>query len=145
VIANDGFSHVQAQFSPDGRWIAYVRRDALGGEDVYVQPYPPDGSASRISWDGGAQPRWRGDGDELVYVSANRFLRSVRIDSASTFHAAPPRPLFDVPLRARDPAAFRFEYTMSPDGHEFLANAIDDPPAPMSISVIRNWAAAVFR
>ena len=68
------------------------------------------------------------------------------VDSGERFRYVTMSPrCSDVPLRSRDPAAFRFEYTMSADGHAFLANAIDDPPAPISISAIRNWAAAVFR
>ncbi len=59
------------QFSPDGRWVAYQSNASGGRAEIYVRPFvAPDDlrprvGQTRISTDGGAQPRWRHDGREL--------------------------------------------------------------------------------
>src|SRR5207249_3820278 len=51
----------QAQFSPDGRWIAYRSRES-GNYEIFVQPFPANGKKWQISNTGGVEPAWRGDG-----------------------------------------------------------------------------------
>lgn len=46
-----------AQFSPDGRHIAYTS-DESGRSEAYVQPYPPTGERWQISDGGGEEPIW---------------------------------------------------------------------------------------
>jgi eukaryotic-like serine/threonine-protein kinase len=46
---------VTGQFSPDGRWIAYVS-DESGQQDVSVQPFPPTGAKFMVSVGGGGRP-----------------------------------------------------------------------------------------
>jgi serine/threonine protein kinase len=46
------FEERDAQFSPDGRWIAYQSNES-GRFEVYVQPFPGPGQKERISTDGG--------------------------------------------------------------------------------------------
>ena len=74
------------QFSPDGRWVAYVSNPA-GREEVYVVPFRAHSSTSReavtervqVSLAGGRAPRWRRDGKELFYLGSDKTLMSVRI------------------------------------------------------------------
>ncbi|HJZ81541.1 MAG TPA: protein kinase, partial [Pyrinomonadaceae bacterium] len=47
------FNEQQAQFSPDGKWIAYTS-DESGSPEVYVQTFPASGGKWRISTNGGA-------------------------------------------------------------------------------------------
>ncbi|HKO02692.1 MAG TPA: protein kinase, partial [Thermoanaerobaculia bacterium] len=54
----------QAQFSPDGNWVAYAS-DESGRPEVYVQRFPATGAKWQVSSGGGEQPRWRRDGREL--------------------------------------------------------------------------------
>src|SRR4030095_13148987 len=69
------------QFSPDGQWVAYVSKEC-GHEEVYVVPFdasqvlstaPLEQVAVKKRWqvsaNGGAFPRWRRDGKELIYVA----------------------------------------------------------------------------
>jgi Tol biopolymer transport system component len=53
-----------AQFSPDGRLVAYAS-DEHGQFEVYVATMPPSGALWQISTGGGTMPRWRRDGREL--------------------------------------------------------------------------------
>ncbi|MGH9144897.1 MAG: TolB family protein, partial [Vicinamibacterales bacterium] len=59
---------VQAQFSPNGRWVAYTSTES-GRDEVYVASFPTPSVKRQISADGGVQPRWRRDGAELFYIS----------------------------------------------------------------------------
>ncbi len=64
-----GFSH--AQFSPDGKWVAYASNES-GKWEVYVSAFPDPGGNWKISSAGGTEPRWRRDGKELFYLVAGR-------------------------------------------------------------------------
>jgi Tol biopolymer transport system component len=71
----------EAQFSPDGKWIAFTGPGSTGDQDrdVYVAPFPGPGRRIQISSHGGAQPRWRADGKELFLTSSSRRESSHRV------------------------------------------------------------------
>lgn len=138
-LVNDGYNHTQAQFSPDGRWIAYTS-DEGSADEVYVQPYPQTGERWQVSIDGGAQPRWRNI-SEIVYVANDRFVRVVSIDTQPRFRAGSPRPLFEVLLRPTDRATRLFQYAIASDGDRFLLNVADAPAEPAPITVVSGWRA----
>lgn len=138
-LVDDGYNHTQAQFSPDGRWIAYTS-DEDGADEIYVQPYPQTGDRWQASMDGGAQPRWR-SADEIVYVAGNRFVRAVSIDTQHAFRAGRPRPLFEISLRPPDRDVRLFQYAIASDGARFLVNAADAPPESLPITIAPGWRA----
>jgi serine/threonine-protein kinase len=55
-------SEFLSEFSPDGRWVAYVATQAggLSTFQVYVRSYPGLNGPWRISTNGGNHPRWSG-------------------------------------------------------------------------------------
>ena len=59
-----------AQFSPDGRWVAYASDEANGRFEVYVRPFPGPGGQWRISTDGGSFPLWSSSARELLFTGA---------------------------------------------------------------------------
>jgi serine/threonine protein kinase/Tol biopolymer transport system component len=59
-------TEVEAMFSPDGRWVAYVANDT-GREEVYVRPFPGPGGTWQISTDGGGTPTWSRTRREIIY------------------------------------------------------------------------------
>jgi Tol biopolymer transport system component len=124
------FSEREARFSPDGKWFAYTS-DESGKRDVYVQPFPPTGAKWQISVGGGTTPRWRGDGQELLYVAPDYMRKSVVIKTEPAFEAGVPKDLFKTPNS--------WGSDVSPDGQRFLVNmpAGDNPPSP--ITVVLNW------
>jgi hypothetical protein len=134
-------SEHQGQLSPDGRWLAYAS-NASGREEVYVRSFPT-GEIHRISSTGGIEPRWRGDGRELFWLAADRWLMSVPIDGGLAFHAGPPTPLFQTLM---DPTGRlgiigRNQYDVSADGQRFLINqprTREETP----ITVVANWRPA---
>jgi hypothetical protein len=78
-----GFLVDQPRVSPDGRWLAYISQES-GRYEVYVEPYGRRGERVRVSTGGGAQPRWRGDGKELFYLSLDGALMAVNVRAGTT-------------------------------------------------------------
>src|SRR5260370_6130941 len=62
-IVQTEFDEREGQFSPDGKWIAYASNQS-GRVEVYLRPFPGPGGDLRVSAAGGAQRRWRRDGNE---------------------------------------------------------------------------------
>jgi Tol biopolymer transport system component len=122
------------RFSPDGHWLAYYEQKS--GE-VYVTPFPGPGAKVAISSGGARNPRWRGDGQELFYISGGLNVMSVEVrESAADFKVASPHRLFQ--LQLPDNAGF---YDVARDGKRFLVNArtLREQSAPLT--VIANWPA----
>ena len=89
------FFEFQPTFSPDGRWIAFVSNRS-GQFEVYVTPYPGPGGMMQISTDGGEEPLWAPDGQELFYRIQNQDkMMAVSIQTEPTFKAGTPRLLFE--------------------------------------------------
>ena len=78
------FNETNAQFSPDGRWIAY-QSDESGRFEIYVQPFPGPGRKVQVSGEGGVQVRWRRDGRGLSYLASGNRLMAVPIQ-LDTYH-----------------------------------------------------------
>ena len=137
------FSEIQAQFSPDGKWMAY-RSDESGQNQVYVQPVPATGAKRQVSTGGGSRPRWRRDGKEIFYISAESKLMAVPASlGPSGFDFGVPRQLFD---NALPPIiAFGFGYQPSADGQKFLAILPEEgaTSAASSVTVQMNWQAGL--
>jgi eukaryotic-like serine/threonine-protein kinase len=140
AVLQSEFNEWQAQFSPDGKWIAYVS-DQSGIPQVYVQAFPTQTGTWPISVAGGTQPRWRRDGSELFYLAPDRKLMAVAVKAAATFEADSPRPLFETTL---DTTQFRQTYAVSNDGKRFLLNAMIETSAP-PLTVVQNWPALLKR
>jgi len=126
------------QFSPDGRWIAYTS-DESGRFEIYVRSFPRSEAKWQISVGGGVDSRWRRDGKELFYLSLDRKLMSVLVETdAATFECSRPETLFQTNVAGPFPIGQRFNYAVSPDGQRFLVNtAVRENP----IHVIFNWPA----
>jgi Tol biopolymer transport system component len=76
-VVQSEFEEHGGQFSPDGKWVAYVSIKSDRYE-VYLRPFAQcAGSETRMSTDGGDQVRWRPDGKELFYVARDGRLTAV--------------------------------------------------------------------
>ncbi|MFN7934554.1 MAG: hypothetical protein U0R19_14580 [Bryobacteraceae bacterium] len=85
------YQESQAQFSPDGRWIAYTSNES-GTPQVYVMPLG-GGLHHQVSLKGGQAPRWRGDGRELFFLSP-KGMSSVEVRTQPSWSAGHPQELF---------------------------------------------------
>jgi len=135
------FSERLAQFSPDGRWIAY-QSDKTGRFEIYVQPFPGPGGDSRVSIDGGAQVRWNPNGKELFYVAPDQRLMAVPIHLAadgSTVTVDTPLGLFTTNVGTGAPNTNRQQYMVGRDGESFVMNSVLGQAKTSPITVILNW------
>ncbi len=141
-VVQTNFDELGAQFSPDGKWIAYESNES-GRYEIYVQPFPGPGSKLEVSTNGGAQVRWQRDGKELFYIALDGRLMAVPIrlaSNAQTIEAGAPIPLFATHVGAALSYPFRQQYDISPDGQRFLMNTVIEEAAS-PITVILNWKA----
>jgi Tol biopolymer transport system component/predicted Ser/Thr protein kinase len=133
------FHDVQGTLSRDGRWLAYAS-DESGAFEVYVQAFP-DGMGKRIvSNGGGAEPRWRADGRELFYMSADGHLMAVPTSVNPTFDAGKPRPLFETNVLDLT-FPFRKRYEATPDGERFVVEERTARSGRSVLTVVLNWPA----
>lgn len=134
------FNEMQAQVSPDGRWIAYAS-DETGAWEVYLRPFPSAGGKVAVSVGGGAEPQWSGDSRELFYIAADGSLTVVDITAAATVAAGKPRPLFRTPI-VGDTISYRNHYAVTADGQRFLVDSADRREP---INVVVNWTALLVQ
>jgi hypothetical protein len=135
------YNELQGQVSPDGRWIAYTS-DESGSWEVYVQSFPIPGNKQRISTRGGAQPKWRRDGRELFYLSADLTLMAAAIRQGDRLEPGVPVSLF----RAQPPVDLtsnRNAYTVTSDGQRFLVSTLDRDIKSSPVVVVLNWTTAL--
>jgi eukaryotic-like serine/threonine-protein kinase len=128
-----------AQFSPDGKWLAYSSNEA-GNWEIYVSPFPRADNKWQVSRGGGVEPRWRKDGKELFYISADGKMIAVPVKTNTTFEAGPPLTLFQTYRRQPISALDRVSYDVTADGQRFLVDTKVDEPNAAPLSVILNWA-----
>jgi serine/threonine-protein kinase len=126
------------EFSPDGRWLAYVS-DEAGRNDVYVQPYPGPGGRWLLSTDGGSHPAWSRDGSEVYYLQ-DRHVMAVPFRAAPEPRPGLPRRLFE---GAFEPSDIARNYDPAPDGEHFVMIRSDEREAPAQIHLVLNWTAEI--
>ena len=142
-FANTEFNEDQGRFSPDTHSVAYVS-DESGRSEIYVQPFPAatgGGSKTRVSRDGGDQPRWRRDAKELFYLSLDGKLMAVNVSGGPTFKAGVPETLFQalVVRGRRESLLGVLRWDVAPDGKHFLINTVKTSSEPLT--VVLNWTA----
>jgi Tol biopolymer transport system component len=106
----------EAQFSPDGRWIAYVSAES-GAADVFVRPFPGRGGRRQISIGGGHFPIWSRNGQELFFVGPDQRIR-VTDYTASGISFSPGTPRLWSEKRLGD-LGVNSPYDLAPDGKRF--------------------------
>jgi len=139
---NSEFSESQPQFSPDGKWLAYIS-DETGRFEVYVQSFPEKRGKWTISTAGGVQPRWRRDGKELYYLAADRKMMVTDVKTGPAgFEAGVPRALFETNFRGDDSTV---HFAMTGDAQRFLMRTPAGESRPEPATVVVNWEAMLKR
>jgi Tol biopolymer transport system component/predicted Ser/Thr protein kinase len=120
-----------AQFSPDGRWVAYQGEDS-GAFEIYVVAYPDPGRVPRVtvSAGGGTDPRWAPNGRELFYRNGDKMM-AVDVLADAAFRPGPPRLLFEK----------AGTYDVAPDGRFLMIKpaAQSESVQPTEMHIIVNW------
>jgi Tol biopolymer transport system component/tRNA A-37 threonylcarbamoyl transferase component Bud32 len=138
AVSQSQFDETEGQFSPDGRWVAFVSNES-GRPDVFVQSFPDGRARTQISTAGGAQVRWSGDGKEIYFVAPDGAMMAAPIALGG---AAPdvklPVRLFQTHLATgTNVLGFKPQYAVSRDGRFLLNTAVESASAPIVVSV--NW------
>jgi eukaryotic-like serine/threonine-protein kinase len=124
-----------SRFSPDGRWLAYGASES-GKVDVYVRTFP-EGKSWKVSSAGGSEPRWRGDGKELYYLTLDDKIMAVPVSSGqAAFSAGPPTLLFAI---HSSPQGSRYDVTA--DGQRFLVNQTSTEQGSHPLNLVVHWTA----
>jgi serine/threonine-protein kinase len=132
------FDERSPQFSPDGKWLAYVS-DESGRNDIYIQPFPGPGPKSLVSPDGGTDPVWSKDGRELFFRQGDQLMVAA-VAANVEFSAGRPQRLFELRFDRGDNGP---NYDVSRDGRWFLMPRSDREPAAGELHLVLNWLSEV--
>jgi Tol biopolymer transport system component len=129
------------QISPDGKWAVYAS-DESGNWEIYVTSFPGAAGKWQVSRGGGTEPRWRGDGKEIFYISPSGTLMAVSVNGETTFATGTPVALFQVHGRAPISSTDVFTYDVTKDGKRFLVNRYERPEHVPPLTILLNAAAS---
>jgi len=141
LVLHSRHDEMHGQFSPDGKWVAFTSNES-GALNVYVAEFLPDKPETARKWlisvQGGSQPRWRGDGKELFYLSPESKMMAAGIRVASGgIEAGVPRFLFNTNAMVLAPA--RWAYDVTADGQNFHVISPLEAGNSEPIHVLINW------
>ena len=105
------------QYSPDGRWLAYVS-NRTGREEVFVRSRDGGSGQWQVSTHGGGGVRWGRDSRELFFIE-DEMLKSAQLTPGpSGIAVGTVTALFEVPASPIEPT-FR-DYSYDPNSDRFL-------------------------
>lgn len=123
-------------FSPNGKWLSYCSSES-GEQKIYVVSFPGPGGKWQVSPGGGCYPRWRRDGKELFYLSADNKIVAAEVrGDTSSFAVGTVNPLFET--RVYRSAFGGFDVTA--DGQRFIV-AYEPGQPNVAITLVENWDA----
>jgi len=128
------------QFSPDGKWVTYASNET-GKWEIYVTTFPEPRGKWQVSTGGGEQPRWRGDGKELFYLSSDYKMMAAPVTIGTNFDAGTPVALFQTTPRQPVSTNDQFAYDVSRDGQRFLIITEGRQAENAPMSIVLNWTA----
>ncbi|PYV94113.1 MAG: hypothetical protein DMG90_00565 [Acidobacteria bacterium] len=128
-----------AQFSPDGRWVAYASTET-GRSEIYVAPFPKTGAKWQVSQNGGMLPRWRRDGAELYFPGFNsgEFLAAQVNGRGPNFEVGEIHNVFNI--NNMSPSIASEQYDVSGDGKRFLVITTGEA-GTLPLTLVQNWTA----
>jgi eukaryotic-like serine/threonine-protein kinase len=138
IVAQSPHDETEGQFSPDGKWVAFVSNES-GHPEVYVQSFPDARARTQISTAGGTQVRWSAGGNEIFYVAPDGKMMAVSMTlGGASPGVKPPTPLFQTHLATGiNVLGNKPQYAVARDGRFLLNTLVESPSAPIVVSV--NW------
>ncbi len=138
-LANGRANEMWAEFSPNGKWIAY-QSDETGRFEIYLLRFSDGREKRQVSTGGGEHPKWNPNGKELFYPSGDKMM-SVAVETEGELTLGRPTLLFE---KRRNPDLPPF--AVAPDGQRFIY--IDDSvaePAPTHLVLVQNFGEELKR
>jgi Tol biopolymer transport system component/tRNA A-37 threonylcarbamoyl transferase component Bud32 len=138
VVSQSPYDELEGQFSPDGKWVAFVSNDS-GRPEVFVQSFPEARGRTQISTGGGTQVRWSADGKEIFYLAPDGKLMAASVAlGGATPDVKLPVALFQAYLATgTNVVGNKPQYAVARDGRFLLNTAVESPSAPIVVAF--NW------
>ena len=138
IVSQSPYDELEGQFSPDGKWVAFVSSDS-GRPEVFVQSFPDARGRTQISTGGGTQVRWSADGKEIFYLAPDGKLMAASVAlGGATPEVKLPVALFQTYLATgTNVVGNKPQYAVSRDGRFLLNAAVESPSAPIVVAF--NW------
>jgi serine/threonine-protein kinase len=120
-LVQTSFDERNGIVSPDGRWLAYEANDT-GVFEVYVRPYPDVGRGRwQVSTNGGTQPLWAHNGQELFYLARDGALMRVGLMGGSSWTVSKPTKVLEGRyVVATAGVSLQRNYDIAADDRQFL-------------------------
>jgi eukaryotic-like serine/threonine-protein kinase len=120
----------EPQFSPDGKWVAYI---GMPARQIAVQPFPGPGPHIQISGFG-SEPRWSHDGKRIFFLQPDRKVMVVDFDPIMK-SASAPRVFTQTRIVA---TSFGwFQYAVAPDGRLLVNSLSANNSSPLTL--VAGW------
>jgi len=134
------FSEWDPQFSPDGRWLAFVS-DESTLEEVYVAPFPGPGGKWQVSLREGDRPAWTGDGSTIIYLDNEDRVTSAAVEvNGSALRIGQVKTLF--PINGFRPSNI---FCLMDGGKRIMVNERPMGGDDSLIVLVQNWSRDIGR
>jgi serine/threonine-protein kinase len=139
-------SALNAELSPDGRWIAYTLRGGEVTTAINIEPFPPTGERRQISSaaDLAHHAVWSPDAGTLFFIPGAQPLVGVSVTHQPTLAVGDPH-VWPGKLPNNTPFGAPRNFDIFPDGKRFIAPRFQNAqasrtgsPAPQ-VEVVVNW------
>ncbi len=149
IVLQTPFQERSGVLSPDSRWITY-ESDESGRYEVYVRAFlTPDALATgtaavggqwQVSTEGGSDPVWSPDGQELFYLDPEANMMAAPLSvTGDRVEVGAPAVLFSTRIfGGGDGNGNGRQYDVAADGR-FLINTLVDEGSTTPITLILNW------
>jgi hypothetical protein len=136
IVAASPFDETEGQFSPDGKWVAFVSNES-GHPEVYLQSYPGATGRTQVSIAGGSQVRWAPAGNEIFYIAADGRMMSAPVTfTAGAADVKRAVALFQTYLATgTNVIGNKPQYAVARNGQFLLNTIVEVPSSPIVVSL----------
>ncbi len=131
-----------ANFSPDGRYVAYLSQES-GQREIYIRPRPGTGGQVTVSVGGGREPIWAKNGEVFYRNLSGDRMFAVPVATEPTLKVGTPVQLFQGPFYTPGSGSPRPQYDVAADGQRLLMlttrSNTDSLPARPRIVIVQDW------
>jgi len=124
-----------ARISPDDKWVAFTKEKPGGEYEVYVLPIT-GGQIQQVSIDGGEEPVWSPDGNELFYRKHTQWIGR-KVKASNLLAWGEPQVVFEGSYLNMP----GHSYDVSSDGKRFLViKEVHPQGESLELNIITQWS-----
>ena len=138
ILASPLYDEMQGRLSPGGDWLVYTSNETTEDE-VYVLRFPDLTDREKVSLNGGYDPKWGRNGDEVYYLTSEGDL-VIRPFNLATGNIEEPQVVLRGNFRGVTHYSFFISnYDVTSDGNAFLVNVLTENAESPPLTVVVNW------